>query len=93
MRADETRRRRSRSAPRAVVIDLSPLHAIAFARRLRGEAGEIPILIISASGQTIARSIDDVTVLNPLRVEDDIVSAVDRLLADHEMKQLRSLRA
>jgi hypothetical protein len=67
-----------------IIVELPAFHAVALTRRLLEIShGDVPILAISPTPEPIQRLID-VNVLNLAAIDDDLVSAVDIMIATRE---------
>ena len=67
-----------------VIVELPAFHAVAFTRRLLEiSRGDVSILAISPTPEPIRRLVD-VNVLHLAAIDDDLVSAVDIMIATRE---------
>jgi DNA-binding response OmpR family regulator len=67
-----------------VIVELPAFHAVAFTRRLLEIShANVPILAISPAPETIRRLVD-INVLDLAAIDDDLVSAVDIMIATRE---------
>lgn len=73
-----------------IVIELPSPGAVVFARRLESGAGEIPALIVSSWPAATRRSVS-LRIVATQDVPDDLICAVDRMLADHEIPRHRAV--
>jgi hypothetical protein len=69
-----------------IIVELQPFRAVAFMRRLLEIShGAIAILAISPTPETIGKLVD-VNVLHLAAIDDDLVSAVDIMIARRERR-------
>ena len=64
-----------------VIVDLPPVQAVAFARKLRATGIPSRVLVATASPEVLRRACPDVDVLDLRHPDADVVSATDLMLA------------
>ena len=68
-----------------VVIELPMLHSIRFARLLDELDPAVPVLIVTSWSEALRKALPDMPLLPAEEIEDELVCAVDRILADYEI--------
>jgi hypothetical protein len=70
-----------------VIVELPALAAIGIVRRIEARRCDIPIVLISAEGESVKRALPSVRVIAPEDIDDDLVSAVDLTLATRQLRR------
>lgn len=73
-----------------IIIELPSLNAWVFARRLERSAEQTPALVVSTRPGMIRRSIG-LRIVSAQDPAEDLIRAVDRMLADHETPRHRAV--
>jgi hypothetical protein len=71
----------------AVIVELPALATISIVRRIEARRHDVPILVISAEGESMKRALPSVRVINPEDIDDDLVSAVDLAIATRQLRR------